>query len=452
MDNIILIRTDRLHPHPENPRKDLGDISELADSISKHGIMQNLTVAPIKEAPGEYKVIIGHRRLAAAQAAGLEEVPCAIRELSPEQQFMVMMEENMQRSDLTVPEQAYGFQLMFKWGNSVEDIARKTGFSETTVRHRLEIAKLDKKTLLKRQQDSGDYMQLGINDLLKLEKVKDIKKRNEILGAAKDSSDLQNRINNHLNEMKKIENRKKLTKLLRANGIEEAPDSIKNSRWSNKYDRPAGWYLSDDDCLEKAEKDIKKFEKGRKYYYIDEYSSVNIYTAAKKEKKEESEYDRIQKKGKQLHKLIKDAEKLRTELVRNAVTGKLRELSYNETVLVIRTCWTQIRNDWNGYYNSAASVLYDQRYGWYSLTDEQKQAAEDLEMWKALLIMTEYSMTCKELFSYPLKFKQDVADRLREFTNLLNRLYGFEWPVEYASLFDGTHELYEKDGKDGKKV
>ena len=80
---ITYISVDKLHPHPDNPRKDIGDITELADSIRQSGIYQNLTVIPSTGYyHGDYTVIIGHRRLAAAKAAGLTEVPCVITEMS----------------------------------------------------------------------------------------------------------------------------------------------------------------------------------------------------------------------------------------------------------------------------------------------------------------------------------------------------------------------------------
>ena len=66
---------DKLFPHPDNPRKDLGDLTELADSIKANGIFQNLTVVPADDSYETFTVVIGHRRLAAAKLAGLSEVP-----------------------------------------------------------------------------------------------------------------------------------------------------------------------------------------------------------------------------------------------------------------------------------------------------------------------------------------------------------------------------------------
>lgn len=87
------ISIEKLCPHPDNPRKDLGDITELAESIKAQGILQNLTVVPyIGEVTGMpieglYRVVIGHRRLAAAKLAGLKEVPCAITDMTPQEQI-----------------------------------------------------------------------------------------------------------------------------------------------------------------------------------------------------------------------------------------------------------------------------------------------------------------------------------------------------------------------------
>lgn len=109
---ITFIPVGRLLAHPENPRKDLGDLTELTDSIRTKGILQNLTVVPVDadNLYTSYTVVIGHRRLAAAKAAGLESVPCVVTSMSYQEQIETMLLENMQRNDLTVYEQALGFQ------------------------------------------------------------------------------------------------------------------------------------------------------------------------------------------------------------------------------------------------------------------------------------------------------------------------------------------------------
>ena len=171
-ERLELISVENILPHPDNPRKEIGDLEELIESIKKNGIMQNLTVIPSDD--GKYMAIIGHRRLAAAKAAGLKEVPAKIVEgLTHREQVGIMLEENMQRADLTVPEQAYGFQMMLDLGETEDSIAEKTGFSKQTIRHRLQIARLNKKVLNK--QWNNHEFQLSLADLIELEKIKNIK-------------------------------------------------------------------------------------------------------------------------------------------------------------------------------------------------------------------------------------------------------------------------------------
>lgn len=180
MNEITMIPIGDLMHHPENPRKDLGDLTELAESIKKNGIMQNLTVVADLE-KCKYLVVIGNRRMEAAKMAGLVEVPCVISDMDHKTQVATMLMENMQRQDLTVYEQAQGFQMMMDLGFTAADIAEKTGFGETTVRRRIKMSELNP-TLLKKACDgkAGDR-QITMADFDRLAQVEDINKRNELL-------------------------------------------------------------------------------------------------------------------------------------------------------------------------------------------------------------------------------------------------------------------------------
>lgn len=159
----VMIAVDMLAPHPDNPRKEVGDVTELAESIKTNGIFQNLTVLRALNEDDKHTVIIGHRRLAAAKLAGLKEVPCMVVEMDKKEQIATMLLENMQRSDLTIYEQAQGFQMMLDMGETKADIAEKTGLSETTVRHRLKLLELDPEEFRKaeeRQPKMSDYIEL----------------------------------------------------------------------------------------------------------------------------------------------------------------------------------------------------------------------------------------------------------------------------------------------------
>ena len=167
-----------LKPHPKNPRKDVGDVTELAESIKTNGIFQPLTVLSGDAVDG-YTVIIGHRRLAAAKLAGLETVPCNVAEMTEQEQVSTMLLENMQRNDLTVYEQAQGFQMMLDLGETEQSIAEKTGFSKATVRHRVKLLELDREEFEKSQE-----RQVTLSDYIELEKIEDKEQRSKVLKSA----------------------------------------------------------------------------------------------------------------------------------------------------------------------------------------------------------------------------------------------------------------------------
>lgn len=138
--DLVTLPLEQVHPHPANPRRDVGDLTELAESIRAHGIRQNLLVVPNPDGDG-YRLVIGHRRAAAARVAGLTHVPAAIdHDLDEAGQRELMLLENIQRTDLTPVEEADGYQGLLDLGVKPEQIAERTGRSVTTVRTRLRLA------------------------------------------------------------------------------------------------------------------------------------------------------------------------------------------------------------------------------------------------------------------------------------------------------------------------
>lgn len=282
---LVYIPISELHPHPDNPRKDLGDLTELADSIKAKGVMQNLTVVPREE--GGYTVIIGHRRMGASKLAGLTELPCVIVEMSPKDQIATMLLENMQRSDLTVFEQAAAFQMMFDFGESVESIAEKTGFSKSTVRRRLKMGELDQDTL---KEVSG--RQLSMEDFDRLSQIDDICQRNECLkqiGTANFNQTIEYRLKKQ-NIAKKLPYVKEFIKKHHANKIKwsETYGGKYNTLQSNIY-----FYDWDPETplIVLDEKDQRKL-----YYCLDEdYGRIGFYVEAPKakpKKRPQAEIDR----------------------------------------------------------------------------------------------------------------------------------------------------------------
>ena len=109
-NEIKLINTSLIDPHPDNPRKNIGDVTDLAASIKTNGLLTPLSVVPNGE---RYRVIAGHRRLAACKQAGIGAVPCFVLHLNPLQQLEAMVTENCQ-SRTSPSFTPYSFNRLFK--------------------------------------------------------------------------------------------------------------------------------------------------------------------------------------------------------------------------------------------------------------------------------------------------------------------------------------------------
>ncbi len=136
--------------HPKNIRRDVGNVVDLANSITAQGIMQHLVVAPTGQE--KYIIIAGHRRHAACQLAGLDVVPCVIRDDldSEPKQLEAMLVENTQRTDLTIMEEARGFQTLFQFpGYTAKTVAKSVGRSQKFVKDRAKLATLDPAAIAK---------------------------------------------------------------------------------------------------------------------------------------------------------------------------------------------------------------------------------------------------------------------------------------------------------------
>lgn len=122
------------------PRKhfDEASLSELADSIREHGIIQPLTVR--KLASGYYQIIAGERRWRAARLAGLQEVPVIVMEADDRKAAELAMIENLQREDLNPMEEAAGFQsLIESYHMTQEEAAQRVGKSRSAVTNALRL-------------------------------------------------------------------------------------------------------------------------------------------------------------------------------------------------------------------------------------------------------------------------------------------------------------------------
>ena len=280
---LIYISTDELYEHPNNPRKNLGDLTELAESIKSSGVMQNLTVVPRNE--GGYTVIIGHRRLGASKLAGIESVPCVIADMTEKEQLATMMLENMQRSDLTFYEQAEGFQLMISLGESIDTIADKTGLSKTTVRNRVKLAVYDKEIMREaaiRQPTFEQYMRLS--------EIEDIGRANEVarfLG----TKNFDHECDKAISQQKEIKRQEELLNLVESAAIRYEGDVYEGVQ-NHKIVNVAHFYTPVTDATREKLSELKKNYKNLYYNKGYGFAIFRDYVPGDDDKKSEYEMNR----------------------------------------------------------------------------------------------------------------------------------------------------------------
>lgn len=136
------IAIDLLEPNPDQPRSEIGDLTELSESIRQKGILEPILVKP-NSGSGTWMIIAGERRWRAATLAGLPEVPCIELDIDEKDIAEIALIENLQRKDLTIWEEADGFAFLIqKFGYTHEEIAKQIGKSRTTITESLAIAGL----------------------------------------------------------------------------------------------------------------------------------------------------------------------------------------------------------------------------------------------------------------------------------------------------------------------
>ncbi len=130
----VMLRLSDIEPNRNQPRKEFDEqaLSELADSIREHGILQPLLVRPLET--GGYQLVAGERRWRAARMLGLAEVPVVIREMTETEVMELALIENLQRQDLNPLEEAAGYrELMMTYGLTQDQVAKRVGKSRSAV-------------------------------------------------------------------------------------------------------------------------------------------------------------------------------------------------------------------------------------------------------------------------------------------------------------------------------
>lgn len=448
---IVMIPIEALAHHPDNPRKDLGDLKELIASIKVSGVMQNLTVVPNPNDEETWWVVIGNRRMEASKAAGLKELPCIISDMDHKTQVATMMAENMQRADLTVMEQAQGVQMMMDLGMDVAEISKRTGIRKDAIHRRALMLKYDAGKVTQAVAKGGT-----ISDFADLEKVRDEKKRDELLGYI-GTPNFRNHLKGALEDQRDWDSVNALAAKLErfATRIEHAGEV--NGRTQKMLDVKR-WYRPDAKMVEDyvIPKDVQK----RRYYYVvRSYPSVELYVAVDSateintiEQERQAKKDKIRNAYKaqwdRAVQIDKRHRELRIEFLKNSPSLKL-DRDYL-VAMMMDVCLQQ-----SGYVNTQSQALL------CDLLQVAEVGKWKDAWWREMLeTRTAYVAACILLvkldngYMHPYNSEwcqeagqsRPVHRRCPELVTLYEILehIGYEMSDEEKAMMGGTHEVYRK--------
>lgn len=446
------IPIDMLRPHPDNPRKDLGDLTELAESIKARGVMQNLTVIP-KYHLGEiayYTILIGHRRCEASKIAGLKTLPCTVvNVMSKKEQIATMLLENMQRSDLTPLEQAEGFQMMIDLGEGIRSIEKKTGFSATTIWHRVKLLELDREELRKSQE-----REVKLTDYIRLEKLKNVEDKNECLKQI-GTNNFDYTYNSKLRKQERKEKQKVIKKELEDKGLVDITDE--EGRYL-KYDNVVACDYADIDIDE-----LIANEKEQLYFVLSPASAdwIVIYkmqSKAVEDNADEREQERAERK-KISDKQKRDEEILKENLsilenVRNTAKVTVDEFVNRYTgnkgdENLILNFIIYLQSKYGRYFVEECKEDITNNQSNYDYTNDTNIRRVMLLYIRALLMNWEYLRSGTDydcFYDDKAEYKKEYANvkAYINFISLLEQL-GYQIADEERSYYNGTHQAYKQE-------
>lgn len=456
-DAITWIPVAQLYPHPDNPRKNVGDVSELAESIRAKGVMQNLTVVEghfrddgVWIDGDGYTIVIGHRRAAAARLAELEELPCAVVKMTHAEQVQTMLLENMQRVDLTPVEQAEGFQMMFDFGDSVEEISKKTGFSTGTIYNRLKMAKLDRETLRRVSEDAD--RQIGLADLDKLYEIKDKKVQTDVLDKI-GTRNFDLAVQRAVNEQKAEEGKKWAEEFFKKSGMQKMDAG---EIYSTKWEQMCMISVKSEDGRKEVEKTCQDAAKGCRWWFEKYSANVAFYKPAPKkargtkEKKQDDAKEIVfRQKIEKIKVWNEEHFRLREKFIKNLrVTEKNREL------ILLGGFWAGVsaRMEYDNCVDEIADFAGVDKGLRYDLKKEavkkavmEKLPELDRDRQKALVWLLWHDGSSEDFVDVD-RYNKTVRKRTNanlwmEYQWLMK--LGYEMSEEEEQLMNGTHEIFE---------
>ena len=440
-ENLVYIPIGELYPHPDNPRKDVGDVTELAESIKSKGVMQNLTVVkgrhyvedgePRYDVGKGYTVIIGHRRMAASKLAGLTELPCVIVQMDYKDQIATMLLENMQRSDLTALEEAAGIQMMLDLGETIDRIAQKTGFSQNTIRRRTRLTELDQEKLR-----SAMTRQVTLTELDKLNKIDDIDTRNKLL----DDIGTHN-FENKLRKIIDTQEREKNTALWRKKLIAEGMTEISyNECWNGSYGVYERNFINvcenPDEFIREEKEDYFAFNYGAVYIRGVKRPSDNKIDAAEQKKRE-----KFEARKRKMEEVSKRAYELRRAFVFGiSEICAMRNISIIAEMVMRNRYEACAQGGWYMRWQASNFTEGDAPGKYEHVASMVERHPYQVMLRNAYALWADGSYT--NTYNYELNYVEN--ERLSFIYEFLCKL-GYEMSDEEKQMMDGTHKLYEKE-------
>lgn len=353
-----LIDIKLIDENPQNPRTEIGDVSDLEASIKAHGLIQPITVRPVGK---RYQVVAGSRRFTALKNMNFTKISCNVREIGDKEAFEIATTENITRKDMDPADECMAVAKMLDDGNDIHTVASHFGRHPRWVIGRVKMARLGGEALEKLKDGT---ITLGHAEALTMADDKDIER---FLGIAEYRSpeELKNII---LNERKNLANAKfdtykickncpkqsvkqqdifgdisesycldgecfakhvaekveTIRKQFQANGFKECPESEKTS-----FDYGWGWVdVESEETLDEDRKFKIKWLRAngfKAYYKINENDATykfkwNLYEYKSNEEDDEDEIDQKEQR-------IKDkAEDLADEEEKGIINDRLRNL------------------------------------------------------------------------------------------------------------------------------
>lgn len=460
--NIVMIQAEQLEHHPDNPRKEIGDITELAASIGVDGILQNLTVVPQPKNKDKFYIVIGNRRYEAGCAAGLQEFPCVISDMDYTKQLETMLVENMNRSDLTPYEEAKGFEQLTLAGYSTEEIAEKTGFSKATIKRRINLCQYDKELVVNAFKNQATF-----EDFEKLNKLKDKELRNK---AAKQigSKNFDWEFSCCMKEQRIAERKLIILEALKEANVEDSKNS-EEQIWemSRLFTIPICADSDDAHDMMSGLEALKNLGEGEYYYHFGYCGDCSICELSKEEKQEEVVEPAVQKNKEEIEQLKSLFEQMRKRHLDYIINYDRQANSAPGFALICFDTISELfkNKEINGTYckgiGEVESFMSKKNKKIYSNFDlpmkayaEKKPFPFWVDIVATLLIGDTNSSYYDFLYStyngivYKGDDKNDYNHRyilrLKLFIKFLIDI-GYEMSDEERQLIDGTHRLYHLD-------